>query len=136
MDTTTARASTTGPNARSSASVTATPLVAALAVAGAALAARRVVIAIDAMATEGFAMTTRRAFYHGGFEPTMTRREAGLILGVREGAARARVLEAHRRVMTANHPDAGGSAYLSTKVNEAKATLLRGKTGRGMGEGV
>ena len=59
----------------------------------------------------------------------MTRREAGLILGVREGAGKAKVLEAHRRVMMANHPDAGGSAYVSAKVNEAKATLLRGKSG-------
>ena len=57
----------------------------------------------------------------------MTRREAALILGVREGAARQRVLDAHRRVMMANHPDAGGSAFLSTKINEAKATLLRGR---------
>ena len=76
-----------------------------------------------------------RAFYHGGFEATMTRREAALILGVREGAARQRVLDAHRRVMMANHPDAGGSAFLSTKINEAKATLLRGRA-RGGGDGI
>ena len=43
----------------------------------------------------------------GGFQSTMTRREAGLILGVRESAAEDRVKEAHRRVMIANHPDSG-----------------------------
>lgn len=58
----------------------------------------------------------------------MTRREAALILGVRESAAKAKVLDAHRRVMMANHPDAGGSAFLSTKINEAKALLLKGKS--------
>lgn len=37
----------------------------------------------------------------------MTRREAALILGLRESAAEERVKEAHRRIMIANHPDSG-----------------------------
>ncbi|CAN4099208.1 unnamed protein product [Withania somnifera] len=57
----------------------------------------------------------------------MTRREAALILGVRESAVVQKIKEAHRRVMVANHPDAGGSHYLASKVNEAKDVLL-GKT--------
>lgn len=32
--------------------------------------------------------------------------------------------EAHRRIMIANHPDAGGSSYIATKVNEAKDMLF------------
>ncbi len=44
----------------------------------------------------------------GGFLPDMTRREAAQILGIRESAAEERVKEAHRRIMVANHPDAGG----------------------------
>lgn len=110
----------------------ATPLVTGLAVAATALAARAVVTTVEAWALAG---PRARAFYHGGFEAQMTRREAALILGVREGAARQRVLDAHRRVMMANHPDAGGSAFLSAKINEAKATLLRGRA-RGGSDGI
>lgn len=64
-------------------------------------------------------------YYKGGFEegPKMSRREAALILGVREGANREAVRDAHRRIMVANHPDRGGSPYLASKVNEAKSTL-------------
>jgi DnaJ homolog subfamily C member 19 len=61
----------------------------------------------------------------------MTRREAALILGLRESAPAERVREAHRRIMIANHPDAGGSSYLATKVNEAKELLLGNKAKRG-----
>ena len=43
----------------------------------------------------------------GGFQSQMTRREAALILGIRESAAEERVKEAHRKIMIANHPDAG-----------------------------
>lgn len=35
-----------------------------------------------------------------------------------------KVKEAHRRVMVANHPDAGGSHYLASKINEAKDMML------------
>lgn len=54
----------------------------------------------------------------------MTRREAALILGVRESTALEKVKEAHRKVMIANHPDAGGSHYLASKINEAKDVML------------
>ncbi|CAN4117020.1 unnamed protein product [Withania somnifera] len=65
-----------------------------------------------------------RKFYEGGFQPKMNRREAALILGVRESTQADKVKEAHRKVMVANHPDSGGSHYLASKINEAKDTLL------------
>lgn len=42
----------------------------------------------------------------------------------RENATADKVKEAHRKVMVANHPDAGGSHYLASKINEAKDVML------------
>ena len=65
-------------------------------------------------------------FYEGGFEDKMTRREAALILGIRESSPKQKVKEAHRRVLLLNHPDRGGSTHIATKINEAKEMLLPG----------
>lgn len=67
-------------------------------------------------------------YYEGGFEETMTKREAALILGVRESSSPARVKDAHRRLLILNHPDTGGSTFLAGKLNEAKELLLKGKS--------
>lgn len=40
----------------------------------------------------------------------MTRREAALILGIREHEKEDAVKDAHRKIMIANHPDAGEAA--------------------------
>lgn len=68
-----------------------------------------------------------KTYYEGGFEEKMSRREAALILGIRESATAERIKEAHRRILLLNHPDRGGSAYVAAKVNEAKDLLLKGK---------
>ncbi|CAM9513073.1 unnamed protein product, partial [Chrysoparadoxa australica] len=65
--------------------------------------------------------------YEGGFEEKMTRREAALVLGVRESAAAERIKAAHRRILMLNHPDKGGSKYMAAKINEAKELLLKDK---------
>jgi len=57
-----------------------TPIVAGFSIAAAALTARQAILAYEAWKRAPPAM---RAFYQGGFEPQMTRREAALILGVR-----------------------------------------------------
>ncbi|PWN47805.1 hypothetical protein IE53DRAFT_390038 [Violaceomyces palustris] len=60
----------------------------------------------------------------GGFNKKMDKKEAAQVLGLRETAlTRAKVKEAHRRMMIANHPDRGGSPYLASKINEAKDLL-------------
>ncbi|TPX66557.1 hypothetical protein SpCBS45565_g04404 [Spizellomyces sp. 'palustris'] len=64
-----------------------------------------------------------KSFYRGGFESKMTKREAALILGIRESASKDKLKEAHRRIMLLNHPDRGGSPYLASKINEAKDML-------------
>lgn len=68
-----------------------------------------------------------RNFYDGGFEDKMSKREAALILGVRESSTVERIKASHRRVMLLNHPDKGGSVYLTSKINEAKELLLKGR---------
>ncbi|CAJ1968473.1 unnamed protein product [Sphenostylis stenocarpa] len=105
-----------------------TPFMAGIAVAAAAYAGRCGIQAWQAFKARP---PTMRRFYEGGFQATMTRREAALILGVRERTPTDKIKEAHRRVMVANHPDAGGSHYLASKINEAKDMLLGQTKGGG-----
>ena len=76
---------------------------------------------------EWFGMGVGAKYYEGGFEDQMTRREAALILGVRESSSTTRVRDAHRKLLVLNHPDTGGSTYIAGKINEAKELLLKGK---------
>ncbi|MCJ1301849.1 mitochondrial import inner membrane translocase subunit TIM14 [Hypocenomyce scalaris] len=65
-----------------------------------------------------------KAYYKGGFEPRMNRREAALILQLSERTlTKEKIRKNHRQLMLLNHPDRGGSPYLATKVNEAKEFL-------------
>jgi DnaJ homolog subfamily C member 19 len=78
-------------------------------------------------ATSMFETWFAKNFYDGGFEEKMSRREAALVLGIRESATPERIKEAHRRILLLNHPDRGGSAHLAAKINEAKDLLIKGK---------
>jgi len=54
----------------------------------------------------------------------MTREEALAVLGLQDGASEAEIRAAHRRLMVAAHPDAGGSDWLAARLNEARDILL------------
>jgi hypothetical protein len=46
-----------------------------------------------------------------------------LILTLRDAQELKKIQLAHRKVILLNHPDYGGSAYLASKINEAKELL-------------
>lgn len=97
-----------------------------LGVAAAATVAQYAVKAYNNSEMSKTSLFSRR-FYEGPFESKMTRREAALILGVRESATAERIKDAHRRILRINHPDLGGSAFVAGKINEAKELLMKGK---------
>jgi len=57
--------------------------------------------------------------------PRMPEDEARAILGVAADADAATIRSAHRRLVNAVHPDKGGSAELTRRINAARDTLLR-----------
>lgn len=50
--------------------------------------------------------------------------EARALLGISDSATTQEIRDAHRRLITRVHPDAGGSAELATRVNAARDALL------------
>jgi len=58
--------------------------------------------------------------------PRLGESEARAILGVDDAAGPDEIRAAHRRLVSALHPDRGGSAELTRRINLARDTLLRG----------
>lgn len=62
---------------------------------------------------------------HGlGGAAALSPEQAYAMLGLANGAERAEIVAAHRRLMRRFHPDRGGSGYLAARINEAKTRLL------------
>ncbi len=57
--------------------------------------------------------------------PALSEAEARAVLGVDAGADADAIRAAHRRLVTAVHPDKGGSADLTRRINAARDVLLR-----------
>lgn len=57
--------------------------------------------------------------------PRMPEEEARAILGVAADADADTIRSAHRRLVSAVHPDKGGSAELTRRINAARDTLLK-----------
>ncbi len=58
-------------------------------------------------------------------EPQLTVAEARQILSVSASASREEIIGAHRRLIQKFHPDRGGNDYLASRINAAKALLLK-----------
>lgn len=54
----------------------------------------------------------------------MSQQEALDILGLKPGATREDIFQAHKRMIQKLHPDRGGSDHLAAQINKAKDTLL------------
>lgn len=59
--------------------------------------------------------------------PRMPEDEARAVLGVSSEADADAIRAAHRRLVSAVHPDKGGSAELTRRINAARDTLLRNR---------
>eukprot|EP00299_Pterocystis_sp_00344_P010900 c498_g1_i2.p1 GENE.c498_g1_i2~~c498_g1_i2.p1 ORF type:complete len:108 (+),score=23.06 c498_g1_i2:31-354(+) len=101
--------------------------LAGCAVAGAAYAARAIVKAGRAGKPLLSAFRPSKSFYEGSFDHQMNKKEASMILDVKENASRPEVMTRYKKLMVLNHPDQGGSEYIATKINEAKDFMLKAK---------
>eukprot|EP00699_Malawimonas_sp_californiana_P000425 EC713585.1.p1 GENE.EC713585.1~~EC713585.1.p1 ORF type:complete len:113 (+),score=16.69 EC713585.1:29-367(+) len=109
----------------------ATPFIIGVGAAGVALVARFGIKAFKSLKGAGGGAGKPKQFYPGGFDQQMNRKEARLILGLKENESPTPevIRDAHKRLMKLNHPDLGGTAYIATKVNEAKEFLVKEREG-------
>ncbi|RIA85713.1 hypothetical protein C1645_797608 [Glomus cerebriforme] len=102
----------------------ATPLLIGIGIAATATVGSLAIKAAKKYKPSGIIGSKSGKYYKGGFDIKMNKREAALILGLKEtGINKAKIKEAHRRIVLLNHPDRGGSPYLASKINEAKEFL-------------
>lgn len=100
-----------------------------LAVVGGAIAARGRVWIGGGMAAAGLLWLSRRPASAKRaapqpLQPDSRAKEALDLLGLPADADRAAVVDAHRRLIARNHPDAGGTEALARSINAARDYLL------------
>ncbi|MBP56222.1 MAG: hypothetical protein CML89_00760 [Rhodobiaceae bacterium] len=66
-------------------------------------------------------------FKKNNFKISIDKNEAFEILGLDFNASRDDIISAHKKLIEKNHPDKGGSDYLSAKINKARDVLLDNK---------
>lgn len=103
-------------------------IVAGAAATGAAFMLKKSGKSLFKKGAQNFASTGK--YLEGGFYSEMNKEEALQILGVHDRATPEEIKAQHRKLMIKNHPDSGGSTYISTKINEAKEFLLPGEKGK------
>ena len=54
----------------------------------------------------------------------MTKKEALEILGLGENATKEDIIKSHKKLIKKNHPDVGGSDWVTKKLNKARDILL------------
>ena len=85
---------------------------------------RRAAAILEAYVSKASLMALRDERQRPRDEPPMSRGEALEVLGLEPGADEAAIRAAHKRLLRLVHPDRGGSAYLATRVYQARDTLL------------
>ncbi|MCO6439671.1 MAG: molecular chaperone DnaJ [Nitrococcus mobilis] len=75
--------------------------------------------------TNGAGQSAENPSYGPGGGRALSDSQAYAMLGLANGADRAQIVAAHRRLIQRLHPDRGGSGYLAARLNAAKAQLLR-----------
>lgn len=82
----------------------------------------------DSNKINGYLKTSLEKQYLGGFFDKMTEDEALLILNISpneiESLDEKLVKSRHRKAIIKNHPDKGGSPFVTAKVNEAREIIL------------
>ncbi len=63
-------------------------------------------------------------FKKNNYKISIDKNEALEILGLDFKASRDDIINAHKKLIEKNHPDKGGSDYLSAKINKARDVLL------------
>ncbi len=57
----------------------------------------------------------------------MRPQDAAKLLGIAPDADVDTIMQAHKRLITKVHPDAGGSAELASQINQARDAMLKSK---------